>query len=124
MARTNVAAQTLPITPGGNYPTLPIGAGLADITFAAADTVNGNSTVPVDGKTVVLAYNTDTVARTVTFTSAPDSYNRSGDITAYSIAAGKVACFGPFKTAGWLVGGVLEIDASNALLHLGVIQLP
>lgn len=120
MARTNIAAQSFI----GAYPTLPIGAGGADLTFSNGDVANGNSSALVDNKTVVLAYNTDSSAHTVTFTSAPDTLNRAGDISAYSVAAGKVAAFGPFKAVGWAVGGVLEINVSDATMHLAVITLP
>jgi|ERR1700687_1849868 len=120
MARTNIAAQSFL----GSYPTLPMTAGSADLVFTAVDTVNGDSTALIDSKTTVLVYNSDVAARTVTFTSAPDTLNRAGDITAYSVGAGKVSAFGPFKTVGWAHTGVLYIDGSNALVGIAVITLP
>jgi hypothetical protein len=125
MARTNIAAQTLPLWTGGAYPTLPISGGDADITFVAADVSLGNSSALLNNKTMVLAYNTAaSAAHTITFTSAVDAQNRTGDITAYSIAAGKVAAFGPFKSDGWAIGGLLEIDCNHAEITLAIITLP
>lgn len=124
MARTLIAPQTLPLWTGGAYPTLPIGAGDADITFVASDVGNGNSAALVDNKTMVLAYNSGATPRAITFTSAPDAQNRTGDITAYSVAAGKVAAFGPFKSAGWAITNLLEINGAHAELTLAIITLP
>jgi hypothetical protein len=120
MARTTITSQSLL----GAYPTLPISAGGADLEFTANTDPTDRSTPIVENKTVVLAYNTDTSAHTITINSAPDTFNREGDITAYSVAAGKVACFGPFKAAGWANAGVLEIDVSDPKLEVAVIQLP
>lgn len=120
MARTTISAQTFP----GNYPVLPFDAGEADLVETAVDDPTDRETPLIDGKTVVLAHNTDTVAQTITIASAADTFNRFGDITAYSIAAGKIARFGPFKTAGWAVSGKLNIDVSDPLVRLAVITLP
>lgn len=123
MARTVINPQaSLPL---GSYPTLPISAGGADIGFTANSDPTDRFTPIVDNKTLLLAYNSDSVARTITIGSAADTpFNRKGDITAYSVAAGKVACFGPFKTAGWANTGNLNIDVSDAHLLLAVVTLP
>ena len=121
MARVLVAAQTLP----GAYPALPLGAGSRTLALQAADATNFQYTPLVSGKTVVIAENTDTGAHTVTFTSVPDNQNRPGDITAYSIAAGVVAIFGPFATLGWnQAGGQLWFQANDATVKFAVITLP
>jgi hypothetical protein len=120
MARTNIAAQTLP----GAYPTLPPAANSLDLTTVAADIANGNETAIVDNKTVVLAKNDDVGAVTITFTSVADTLGRTGDITAYSIGAGELAVFGPFKLVGWTHSGKLWIDGSDVDLKLAVITLP
>lgn len=119
MARTNIAAQTLP----GAYPTLPV-TPASDLTLVAADVANGNMTPIVEGKTVVFAQNTGVGARTITFTSVADTFGRTGDITAYSLAAGKMKLFGAFKAAGWTHSGNLWIDGSHAEVLLAVITLP
>lgn len=120
MARTVITPQ-LPI---GAYPTLPYSASAADVLFTPDDDPTDRYALIVEGKTFVLAHNTDSGAHTVTFTSVADSFNRTGDITAYSIAADKVAMFGPFKTAGWSHSGQLYIDVSDPKIRLAVITLP
>lgn len=122
MARTNIVPQVN--VPIGAYPALPLAAGFADIGWTSNTDPTDRSTALVDKKTMVLAYNSDTVAHTVTFTSAVDPNNRKGDITGYSIAAGKVACFGPFQNTGWQVGGLLLIDVNDPKVGLAVITLP
>lgn len=120
MPRTNIVAQTTV----GAYPTLPVTATSQDITMVAADIVNFNETTLVENKTVVLAHNEDVGAVTITFTSAADSLGRTGDITAYSIGAGKISLFGPFKAAGWTHAGKLQFAGSDVDLKLAVITLP
>jgi len=121
MARTVIAPQS----PLGSYPSLPLGAGAADVTFTANTDPTDRYAVIVDNKTMLLAYNTDSVDHTITIGSAADTFNRKGDITTYSVAAGKVACFGPFKTAGWGQNtNQLFIDVSDAKLELANITLP
>lgn len=121
MARTVVAPQTLL----GSYPSLPISSGGADLVFTAADVGNGNYAVLVDNKTMVLIYNSDVGAHTVTFTSSPDTLNRTGDITSYSVGAGKVAAFGPFRSAGWVNNtNQLDINGNHATIGIAVVTLP
>lgn len=118
MSRTNIAAQTTP----GAYATVTPGS--QDIVFTPADNGNGNDTALVDGKTLVLAFNDSGGPLNVTFTSVPDSpFNRTGDITAYAVADGKVSQFGPFKSSGWAHTGRLWIDADTGV-NLAVITLP
>lgn len=120
MPRLTIAAQTLP----GAYPVLPLGAGSVTLTLTGTTDQTDRETPLVDAKTVVVAYNSDTGAHTVTFTSAADSYNRTGDITAYSLAAKDIAMFGPFRSAGWATDGKLQIDVSDAKVQLAVMTLP
>ena len=122
MARVLVAAQT----PPGAFPSLPVTPGSRALSEQAADTSLGNYTTIVSGKTLVLAHNTDLGAHTVTFTSVVDGQNRSGDITAYSIAAGVTALFGPFVTTpvGWSQAspaGSLWMDANDPTIKWIVI---
>jgi hypothetical protein len=119
MTRTTIAAQTLL----GSYPALPI-TPATDVTEVPADVGNGNDTTIVDNKTIVVAHNINVAAKTVTFTSVADAFNRTGNITSYSIAAGKYKIFGPFKVAGWSNAGKLDIDANHADVLLAVITLP
>lgn len=121
MARTTIAAQTTP----GAYPTLPVAANSRDLAVVPADVGNGNDVTIVEGKTLLVAYNASAAtARTLTLTSVADAFGRSGDITAYSMAAGEIAIFGPFKVAGWSHAGKLWVDGSHAEMTFAVITLP
>lgn len=124
MARTDIPVQTLPRWTGGVYPSLPLASSAVDFMFTAVDDPTDRQTPLVDAKTVVMAYNTDSGAHTITFTSVLNAFNRAGDITAYSVAAGKIALFGPFRNAGWASLGKLLIDISDPKLRLAVITLP
>lgn len=119
MARTVITAQTL----AGSYPALPLSGGSADITETAIDDPTDRYVALLDSKTVIFAHNSDSGAHTITIGSVADQYNRTGDITAYSIAAGKIARFGPFKTAGWANGGNLNIDVSDPKVRLWAINI-
>ena len=121
MPRVNVPAQTTP----GAYPTLPIGANTRDLAMQAGQTSGdgGNYTVIVQDKTIVIVQNTDVGAQTVTFSSVADALNRTGDITAYSIGAGEIALFGPFKLVGWTNGGQLWLHVSDATVKIAVISV-
>lgn len=120
MARTAIAAHTLV----GSYPELPLAPAEADLIFTANDDPVSRQTALVNAKTVVIVYNTDVSAHTITFTSVENTTHRTGDITAYSVAAGKLAAFGPFQSAGWAYGGQLQIDVSDPKLRLSVLTLP
>ena len=120
MARVLVAAQTTP----GAYPALPISANSRDLSMQAGDSSLGNYTPIVEGKTLVIFQNTDSGAHTVGFTSAADTYNRTGDITGYSLGAGELCLFGPFKALGWSDGGNLDFNVSDNTVKVAVITLP
>lgn len=122
MARTNIVPQVN--VPIGSYPTLPLSAGFADLSLTSTSDPTDRSTPLVDRKTMVLAYNSDSSAHTITFTSATDTLNRKGDIAAYSMAALKISVFGPFQNIGWQTGGLLLIDVSDPKVQLAVITLP
>ena len=99
-----------------------VGAGDADIDVEAGDDANGNETDCAGGDLVIVE-NTDASPQTVTFTAAPDEIGRAGAITDYSLAAGAVAIFGPFTTAGWRQNdGKLYIDVSDPLVFVGVLR--
>jgi hypothetical protein len=121
MARTNIVAQSLI----GAYPALPIAPGGADPSLTSTTDPTDRVTALIDSKTVVLAHNSDTAPHTITFTSALDSLNRAGDITAYQVDAGDISIFGPFKAVGWQQSGaLLFIDTSDPHVQLAVITLP
>ncbi len=128
MSRGAITAQSFPLSVGPQYyPVTALSAGTAALTMTTGDAGNGHVTPIVDGKTVVLAYNSDAaLARTITIASVADSLNRKGDITAYSLPIGVIATFGPFKQSGWNQSSPagLWIDVSNAAMLLAVITLP
>ena len=129
MARVLVAAATG--IPAGSYPSLPVGAGSLALAWQAADASLYQYTPLINGKTVVLAMNTDASnPYTVTIESVADTFKRTGDIATYSLAAitgttPVVAVFGPFSTTGWnQAGNQLWFRASNAAIKFAVITLP
>lgn len=125
MPRTLLTATTFAGGASGFYPTLPVTPGSLAVALTADDGPTDFEFVIVEGKNFILALNTDSVARTLTINSAPDTLNREGDITAYSVAAGALACIGLFKKAGWAqAGDKLQIDVSNPMLRLAVKQIP
>src|SRR5579859_4844793 len=62
------------------------------ITYAATDNVNGNA-IANDGKVAILVKNPTGGSITVTISSVPDAYGRTGDIV-QAIAAGAEFAFG------------------------------
>ena len=118
-------APVTPLTLLGSYPVLPLTAGSATFAPTAADAVNLNlAAFGSASKLLVIAYNSDVGAQTVTITSVADQFQRVGDITAYSIAAGQFGIFGPFLQQGWKQSdGNLYFAASSANVKFFVIQM-
>src|SRR5215216_7106758 len=119
MPRTSIT----PVNPTGPYPTLPLGAGAADLVLAVADTVNLNQAAfGSNARLLLLVWNSHaTTAYTVTVTSAPDALNRSGDITGYSLDAGDMVAF-VFERNGWKQSdGNLYFQANNAAIKFAAI---
>lgn len=102
----------LPVAIKGYPDPLPIAALSADRTMFASDATNFEKVNHAENL-VLVAWNSGVTGRTVTITSA--SYQgRSGDITAYALAAGAHAIFGPFPNAGWRQSdGKLYFGASH-----------
>ena len=114
MARTELTKTDAP----GPYGT----SGVA-LTKAGADTSNQNS-FRASNNDLVIAHNTDSVAHSVTITSVQDPYNRTGDISSESIAAGEIRIFGPFRAQGWQQpDGHIYLEADDATVELGVVKL-
>jgi len=113
-----------PAVPKGSYPTLPITADTADIVFAVAGTYTDGEGWANTGREILLAYNSGASPYTVTISSVA-YLGRVGDVTAYSLAAGEFAMFGPFDPKGWnQADGMVYVVGSNALVKFCVIQLP
>ena len=110
----------------GSYPATPITANSADLAFtpAGADFADGAGVV-MTGNDLLLVHNGNVGVQTVTISSTVDDFNRKGDITAYSLAAGEYAVFGPFERKGWVqADGMLYFAASATDVGLAVIHLP
>ena len=118
MARVNVVAQVAP----GAYPVVTAGSRV--LAMQACDASLNNSTAIVEGKTILIFQNTDSGAHTITIHSIADvPFNRTGNVTAYSLAAGAIAMFGPFKASGWKQAseGDLWFEANDATVKVAVI---
>lgn len=124
MPRTSIPSASI-ITPLGPYPSLPVAALALDLTWQAADTSNLNQFLLGQGKYIILARNVHaTTPFTVTLTSAPDDFKRSGDISTYSIAAGKQIAFLVDKQAGWVqTDGMFYLQASGTSIEFCVLKL-
>lgn len=120
MPRTALTVQT----PIGPYPTLPLTADSADITFTAGDVSNMNS-APFGNKSKILCIfrNTGASPYTVTITSAVDTFNRTGDITTYSLGAGETMAVLIDRT-GWIQSdSSVYMAVSNASVTIALIGL-
>jgi hypothetical protein len=107
-------------------PFAAYGAGLADFTFAAGTITDGDNWV-CSGRDILVVNNTDGGAQTVTIVSVDDETSRSGNITAYSLAAGDFAAFGVGLTnsKGWMgAGKKIRITVSSAAVKVAVLTLP
>jgi hypothetical protein len=121
MARVSITK----FTPLGTAPTLQPTAGSMTLTETAADATNKQSVAFGNySKVSIIAHNTGAGARTVTVTSVADGQNRTGDITAYSIAAGGIAYLGPFERPGWAqTDATLYFEASHAEVLFSVVPI-
>lgn len=93
------------------------------LTWTTGDATNHHQ-MPLTGREVLLARNSDDdTAYTVTITSATSSQNRTGDITADSIAFGATHMYGPFKLDGWRQSdGNLYFTCNNALILFAALR--
>ncbi len=108
-----------PVVAPGKWPT----AGVV-FTWLAADITNDEEFV-LTGRELLLARNVGASPHTITITSVQDPFNRSGDITAESIAASEFRMYGPVDITGWQQpDGNLYFEADNAEVEFAVIRLP
>jgi len=101
-------------------------AGSEDFTFDASAGSSGNSFV-ASGRELLLAYNSGSVAATMTVESEDDALGRAEDITAYSLAAGDYAVFGVglTNTKGWKdSSGLIQLTTTTANIKVAVLRLP
>lgn len=122
MARLLVSPQV----PTGPYPATPLAPGSADLVFtpAGADYLDGAG-VTMSGSDLVIVRNAGIDMATVTIYSVPDTYNRSGHISAYPLDPGAVAVFGPFARPGWMQpDGQLYLEADAPTVEFAVLAVP
>lgn len=118
MARTALTKTTIV----GPYP-VSVPADSLDLNLQAADVSNMNQFSPSGDDLLIVQNSHASTAYTFTLTSAPDAFNRSSDITTYSLAAGEIAMF-RIKTLGWVqTDGKVYLAASNAAIKFAVVAL-
>lgn len=119
MGRTTLTRTT----PLGPYPSLPVSADGLDGVWTAADVSNKNQFV-LDGPHLVQFWNSGASPYTVTLTSTVDPQNRTGDVTAYSLAAGDIGEFKVDQYSGWRqTDGYMYLEANNAAVKFNITRL-
>lgn len=117
-------ALITPISMKGPFDAMT--AGLITFAFTAGNA--GGDTISITGRQFIVIQNTGVGARTFTITSVADEKGRTGDITAYSLAAGEFAYFpgGLTNSPGWKNSstGLLTITPSHAEVKYAVFTLP
>ena len=96
---------------------------LTAMTFAASDSSNGNS-FPATGREILVAYNTDVGAQTVTISSVADVEGRTGDCVLAMTAS--TYAFSPLLPLnGWRQSdGNIYITTTSNNIKLAVVRLP
>lgn len=119
MARTTLTVQTLK----NLYAGTPA-ANALDVTLAAGDAVDGNDYVPSEKDILFVQNSHGSNAYTFTLFSVADELGRTGDVTAYSLAAGEFACF-PVPARGFKqTDGKIWLACENAAIKFAVFRLP
>lgn len=115
MARVAVTKTPAP----GSY------AGTSTVLTMGNGSTGDGLYLALTGKEVLVIQNTNVGAQTWTATSVANSYGRTEDITAESIAAGAIRIFGPVALEGWQqTNGQFYFTASSTDIKFGVIVLP
>ena len=119
MARTELTVTDLV----GPYPSLQPAANSLDVTFAAADVVNGNY-FDASGEDILLMWNDGGASPFyVTISSVIDEKNRTGDITEYDVGIDEIAAF-KLKNLGWRqTDGGIYVDAEDVAIKLAILKL-
>lgn len=119
MPRVTITPRTVAL---GAFPVLPVVAGSLDLIWLAADAANKEQ-AKWTGKEIILAWNGGAVSRTITVTSVAIR-GRTGDVTAYSIAAATISIL-PLPLVGFVqsVGGYLFFEASHADVLFAVLKI-
>jgi len=108
-------------------PTVAPGSYAADIqtvTLTAAQVAANYNRFKMSGDDLLICWNSNVGAQTVTINSADDPQGRTGDLTTVAIAPAEIAVFGPMKTLGWRgADGYVTVRGSHAEVFFGVLQL-
>lgn len=120
-ARATLTAQSPAAILAGS-----IAANALDLTWTAADASNYNEVV-LTGNEILLFWNTHaSTAYNVTI-NAPATVatlGRSGDVSNYSVGAGKIGLYGPVPVTGFAqTNGKLYFQAENASVKFAVVKL-
>lgn len=120
MAVTTIAAE---IKTPAKYVTYPVAANSLDLTMVAPTAFVDGVDFTATGKEIVVIQNTGGSPGTVTILSSADAYGRTGDITAYVLAAGAIAVFAP-PPDGWANPSTrkITITMSAATIKVGIIR--
>jgi hypothetical protein len=120
MPRDEVAVNEAAV----RYPVLPVLANSLDFAFTPGDAVNGLQ-YQATGREVVIMRNTNVGAQTFTLKSVADAESkRTGDISAYSLAAGEFSVLCPPLKGFQQADGKVYIDVSHDDVHVAVLRLP
>lgn len=111
------ATQITKIAWPGPYPTA-----LTALTPVAADVTNGNA-FKMSGDDLLLVFG-GSAGGTYTVQGPANARNRTGTISAKTIAIGAIHVLGPFKKLdGWQNSDGLRIQASVVTIKLAVLRL-
>jgi hypothetical protein len=117
-----VTISTAQVLTPQKWPVLPVVAGSLTMQFVAAAVTTDGLDFSATGREIVLFQNSGASPYTFTVVSAPDALGRTGDITAYSLAAGEIAALTP-PPLGWAGGnGRILITVSNLAVKVGIIR--
>ncbi|MEM3453499.1 MAG: hypothetical protein QW835_07755 [Candidatus Hadarchaeum sp.] len=102
----------------------PYAAAAADLSWTAADAVNGNCFI-FSGKEILLAQNTGTSEATITISTVACSHGRTGDIVKV-LGAGNFCIFPALYYAeGFMqADGKVYVNANSADVKLAVLRIP
>lgn len=118
MARANLTKTTIV----GPYPA-SVSADSLDLNLQACDVSNGNQFAPSGEDLLIVQNSHASNPYSFTLTSAPDQFNRSADITTYSLAAGEIAMF-RIRNMGWVQSdGKVYLAGSNVAIKFAVVAL-
>jgi hypothetical protein len=107
------------------YPVLQPTANLWDLVFTPAGAACADGAeFPLTGKEIVIVHNGAVAAKTLTVTSYADEFNRTGDVTAYSLGASEYMMLPQFQPQGWAnPSGNLHMVASDTAVEFLVLRL-